>query len=332
MSIKIEVSDKAAVSRQDTFRVNPNDVKDGRNSRMIAAANYDETVRARALSIAKQGQLQPAEARREDDKTLTLVSGYTRRDAVKLLREGFDAIDPDTGETTHYQDANATLWIKVVDVSEDEAFLRSIKENLERKDTTDLQEALAQQELRTTMGWTDSKIARFYGYANMNRVAALSKFLTLPKKVQEQVHSGKLALYAALDTLELSDDERNTVLDGATGENGKISGSTLRKLVRDLYEKAASTPEATPSVPSGPEPAAEPELRDAEDSVEEGDGADPKAKKYIPRGRKDVERLLGDEDAGLSTKSKELLDVLVLWLKGRRTDAYMVGTLNEYTK
>ncbi len=328
MSIKIIVSDTDAVVRQDTFRINPLDVKDGRNSRMIPAPDYKETVLKRALSIAKQGQLQPAEVRREDDKTLTLVSGYTRRDAINLLREGFTAIDPDSGEKAEFRDPSATLWVKVVDVGPDEAFLRSISENLQRKDTTDLQEALAQSELRTTMGWTDSKIARFYGYKNQNRVAALQKLLQLPEDVQVLVHSGKIALYTALDTLELDPETRATLLDGATDETGKVQGSVLRGLLRKLKD------EPVPAI-------------DAGETDEEGDAGEPEAggkrtpakphdkTKRIPRTRKDLERFAAEcseADGSLTDAAGELLDVLVLWFKDQRTDEYLQNALNNYTK
>jgi len=326
MAIKIKVEDAASLSRQDTFRVNPADVKNGRNSRMIAAATYADTVRDRAVSIATHGQLQPAEVRRLDDNTLELVAGYTRRDAITLLREGFTAIDPQTGEKREYRDAHATLWVKVVDVTADEAFVRSIAENLQRRDTTDLQEALAQSELRTTMGWSDSQIARFYGKTNQNRVAALAKLLTLPDDVQKMVHTGKLALYTALDTLDLDPETRATLLDGATDETGKVQGAVLRKLLRDHMDKTPEAPEA------GETPAVDPDDK-AEGGVE-ADGSDGKVKKHIKRSAKDVERFFAErkEDGTLNESATELLNVMVLWLKGRRTDEYLTSAFNEYTK
>lgn len=333
MAIKIKVEDTAALSRQDTFRIAPSDAKRGRNSRMVPAPDYAETVLKRAQSIAEHGQLQPAEVRRLDDNSLELVAGYTRADAVQLLRDGFTAIDPKTGEKKEYKDEKATLWVKVVDVTADEAFLRSITENLQRKDTTDLQEALAQNELRVTQGWTDSMIARFYGKTNQNRVAALAKLLLLPDDVQQKVHTGKLALYSALDTLDLDPETRANLLDGATDDTGKVQGATLRKLLRDHYDATGDAPAA--EAPEAPETGETPDADPKGAGVEKDDSDDPKAKKHVKRNVKDLERFYAEkkEEAGdaLSPAAGELLDIMVLWFKGRRTDKYLADALNAYT-
>lgn len=326
MAAKITVSDTESVSRQDTFRVNPNDVKKGRNARMIEAPNYADTVRERAISIFQHGQLQPVEVRRLEDKTLETVFGNTRRDAVLLLREGFDAIDPQTGEKTHMHDANATLWVKVVDVDPEEAFLRGIAENIERKDTTDLQEALAQQELRTTMGWSDTRIARFYGKNNQNRVMALAKLLTLEDSVQQLVHEGKLALYTALDTLECDPETRAALLDGATDETGKVQGAVLRQMLRNLPTPAAETfPLVTEDEGGEKKPSGK---RDKDDEPVE------KTKRH-PRNRKDLQRFANEcseTEGTLKPAAAELLDILILWFADKRNDEYLIRSLNEYTK
>ncbi len=310
MSAKI--STEHATKHVETRRVHPSDLKRGRNSRMIPAVNYQQTVTDRAISIAKSGQLQPCEARRLEDKTLELTYGFTRFDAVVLLRNGFTATDPDSGETATFHDPEATVWVKIVDTDADSAFLRSISENQERKDTTDLQEALAQNELRTTRGWTDTKIARFYGYSNQNRVMTLEKLLRTPASTQEAVHEGRLALSNAILGVDhgLSAEEQAKLIE-ESNTDGKVSGPALKALLRGMVESKAA-------------PAEEP----AEEKSE------PKAPS-IKRSAKDLERFFEQmkaDESTLSDNGAELLGVLVQWFKGRRTDDYLRSAINEYTE
>ena len=324
MSAKVKTEHK--VKHVETSRVHPDDVKPGRNSRMIEAPNYAETVKSLAQSIYQHGQLQPAEARRLPDHTLEMVAGYTRRDAVQLLRSGFTATDVESGEEKHYQDPDALLWVRIeTTVGADEAFLRSIKENQDRHDTTDLQEALAQSELRTTQGWSDTQIARFYGYTNQNRVMSLEKLLTLDEATQQLVHRKKLALSVALLTADLTPEERAKVI-AESSDGDKVSGPALKAILRDLYSKT----------PEGSEPEADPEG----ESDSEGEGEPEPAKEpkgpSIKRSVKDLERFIAadteSESPELSAAGVEFLDVLMLWFRGKRNDAYLSRTINEYLK
>lgn len=229
MAISVNCKDKAA--RQDTLLVNPNDVSPGKNARMIPAPNYADQVRERALDIATNRQLQPVEVRRDADNSLILTFGFTRRDAIILLREGF--LLPDG---TECRQEGALLWVKVVDATEDEAFDRGIAENRQRNDTTDLQEAKAQEYYRTKRGLNDTEIARKYGYTNQNRIMDLKKLLTLSESIQTLVHEGKMSLRAALDTLGIEEGKREAVVAAATKESGKVSGPEVRKAVREAAE------------------------------------------------------------------------------------------------
>ena len=313
MAAKIKTEAKPA--RQDTFRVDPADVKNGRNARMVEAADYAETVRRLAVDLFLNGQLQPVECRRDKDNTLIQNFGFTRKAAVELLRAGFDATDPRTGSVTRFHDPDARLWVKVVDCGPDEAFLRGVKENLERKDTTDLQEALQHQEIRTTMGWTDARIAREYGYTNQNRVAALSKLLTLSEKTKTAVHAGKLALYTALDTLKIDDpEEREAVLDGAVTEKGRVDGALVRKMIRDnLAAKAAPVPDIDTA--DGPDAAPVLSPSEAAESA-----APAKAVKRTLAELKGFIAEVIDEHTVADAGVKELFAALAKWVEGTVAD------------
>ncbi len=297
MAMKISTENKA--DRQDTFHIVPSDIKKGRNARMIPSANYKQNVIDRAVSIAEKGQIQPAEAYRNEDNTLTLSLGFTRYDAVDLLRAGFE----EAGK--FYHDPDAKLWVKVIDSDSDSAFIRGIIENLERDDTTDLQEALAQSELRTTQGMTDTQIAKLYGATNTNRVAALQKLISLPDNVQQLVHTGKLALYSALDTLKLSEDERTAVIDGSTNPKGRVEGQVLRKLIRDLTEGKAGDGE---------------EAGFEDDEPEEGEPKAPSLKRTVKEFRTFVSAVTaeGDEGEGYADRVNDLLFGLVEWFNGTK--------------
>lgn len=313
MAVAVKTENKTA--RQDTLLVHPSDITRGRNSRIIPAADYERVVLDRAVSIAVNGQLQPAEARRDEEKRLVLTLGFTRLDAIELLRKGFDAIHPETGEPTHFHDPEARLWVKVVDCTSDEAFIRGIKENLERKDTTDLQEALAQQELRTTLGWSETRIAREYGYTNQNRVAALAKLLTLPEAVQQKVHKGEAALYTVLETLALDDpDERAAVLEGSVDERGKVNGPVLRRLIRDLLEKKAEAKDDVPVVGDDT-----PTDKDATPPAVESEEAAGVAK-APKRTAKDFARFVAEnaENEAFDPEVHDFLNALVNWFGAKK--------------
>jgi ParB-like chromosome segregation protein Spo0J len=290
----------------------PDEVKPGVNSRMVAEANYLDTVQARAVSIAIDGQLSPAEGRRLDDGSVVIDFGNTRRDAVDMLRKGFEAVHPLTGERQLFHDPERKLWIRVMDTTADQAFLRAIKENIERKDTTDLQEALAQDELRNK-GWSDTRIARFYGYDNQNRVMALKKLLTLDRDTQTKVHEGKMALHAALLTAEpgITADEREKIIAGAT-EGDRVRGEVVKKLVRELLEaKAGPGAEAitgdTPTPGSGSVTAA---------TASDDSDKPPKIKRSVKEFKSFVNERV--EDPGdLDESVLDLLKAVVKWFDGK---------------
>lgn len=323
----LNLSEKAKT--EQTLRINPADAKDGKNSRMIAAANYLDNVTKVALSIAKNGQIQPAVVRKLEDNTVEMVAGYTRRDAVAMLREGFTVTDTDTGEEAKFHDPKVLLWVKVTNLDPSEAFVQSIRENQDREDTTDLQEALAQSELRTTLGWTDTKIARLYGYTNQNRVMNLSQLLCCPKEIQNAVHEGRMALSVAIlgEKHDLTAEEQLALLESSS-DDGKVSGPAYKQLLRALLEKKGTDlPPATPEPEGTPAPEGK-----KKDPWEEPEEKAPKTK-TVKRTAKDFERFFSEnkeDPTAFTDNAAELAGVIVLWLAGKRTDEYLRNKFNEY--
>lgn len=309
----------------------PAEITEGRNSRVVAEANYLDTVQARALDIAVHGQITPVEAYRTEGLDglyhYTLISGFTRKAAVELIRAGFTAVHPITGVEQLFHNPDLKLRVSVVDIKPDQAFIRGIIENVARKNTTDLQEAEAQDVLRQEYGWTDAAISRLYGYTNQNRVAKLRQLLKLDSKTQTLVHEGKLALHAALDTESLTPAEREEIF-AAAADGDKVRGETVRSLVRDLYaaKAEASKASATPAKDIPDAGALESDRVGGEVGKLEDPPADPKK---IKRSKTEFRNWLAEVAAREDVQAKDVvsdfLGCLDKWLEGDRTDT----TLNK---
>lgn len=320
MAASINVEHADLVKRQDTFKVVPSDIKRGINSRNpdgnSEAADYAETVKARAIDIAINGQLQPCEARREDDNSLTLTFGFTRADAVELLRKGFDAVDPRTGRSVTFHNPEALLWIKVVDVDEKTAFLRGVRENKERKEVTDYQEAKQHQFLREHFGLTDADIAREYGYNNQNRVANLRSVLNAPATIVERVKNGTLAVSVVVNELKGVDPEKAEAVlkDIETSPDGKIGGRINGAAVRAKVRQAQSTDGAFNLVTGEPEA----EETEKTEKTERAEGA-----KSLKRTRKELLDFfleVADETTVADEGVKSLFAALTEYAAGQCSD------------
>lgn len=234
MATKIEAT--SPVGRGDVFRICPEDITLGKNSRIIPAADYKVRVTNKALSIIKEGQLQPARGHKDENDRVILDIGHTRYDAVKLIRQGFEAIDPVDGEKRFFQDKDLQLDVIVdrnIKTAED-SFIASIIENSQRDDTTDYQEALAQQELREVYRWNNSRIARTYGYPNSNRVTFLEQLLTLPQSVIDKVHAGDLTLSAALELKKVPEGgAKDAVIEKIVSGDAKVTAADIRNVARE---------------------------------------------------------------------------------------------------
>ena len=302
MAAKIEAN--SPFSRQDTFRLSPDDVIRGKNSRMIPAVDYAEQVLARALSILKEGQLQPARGHKDEGDHVVIDAGFTRLDAITLIRQGFSAVDPEDGETRFFQDTEARLWIALDGEvkSEEQAFVKSAIENAQRNEVTDVQEALAQERLREEFGWTNAKIARTYGYKNANRVSFLAQLLTLPQEIIDRVHNGDLALHAALALLKIPEGARSDAI--ALAATVPVTGAELADKAREA--QAEESPE--------------------EQTDEKHDS--PKVGRTLKNLKSFCDEVC-DETTVASPIVKTLFARLKEWLEGKRQDKSLWLTLSE---
>lgn len=229
MSMNINAGEN--VKRRDMYMVDPTKVHMNAALRGRSYPPTEHDIIQRAISMAVDGQQQPVTARRNPaDNTLSLVSGFTRTAAARLLREGF------TYEGVDYKREDFMLKILIVDVNDKQAFRNNIVENAQRNETSPIDDADNQHILRDRDGMSDTEIARLYGYKSSVKVGRLRKLLALPEAARLLVHAGKMGVQAAIDLLALPDDEtRMKAIEAATNESGNVNGADIVQQVREHH-------------------------------------------------------------------------------------------------
>lgn len=225
MALKINAGE---TKRGDYFFVDPNNVIVKEDLRGRHKPVTDEAIIDMAISFSENGQRQAVECRRVEDQKLQLNLGFTRTNAARLLREGFEH----EGET--YHDPEFMLKVQVVDCNDKEAFINNVVENAHRNQTSDVDDAVNQRRLRDKYGYSDADIARLYRYKNQNKVGRLRQLLQLDDAILDMVHDGRLPTQAALDLLDAPSDERAAIIaEAEKTQDGKVKGSSVRTVVRD---------------------------------------------------------------------------------------------------
>lgn len=214
--------------------VNPTEITGEVNfSRRHEEPKAKDAVVALAASIYHEGQQTPAVVRKVGDK-LVLVGGFTRRDAVNLIRGGFEY----QGE--RLQDADRKLFVVVNDdiKSDKDAAIASVLENV-RREVSPINVAEAQKELIEVHGLTMTEVARLYGYNNTNAVSANKKLLELTAEEQKLVHTGKLSRDAAVKLQQLPEDEKAALI--AEAKDGKVTAAVVTEKIAEAKEKKETT-------------------------------------------------------------------------------------------
>jgi ParB/RepB/Spo0J family partition protein len=203
--------DAGKVGRRDMLFIDPEliVVDDKINGRWQphAAHEIDDLV---ASYESEGGQLQPCTIRKLPDSKPQLVIGYRRHAAAVAYNIA-------------HPDKRMQLKCVLIDANEEECLRKNIVENRDRKGTSPMDDAFNQRRLREDHGWADSTIADFYG-TSTGYVSTLRKLLGLKKAIQWKVHSGELAINAAIKL-------------------GKLPAEAQEKIV------AAAEPEPTPEPP-----------------------------------------------------------------------------------
>lgn len=334
----LSINAGADARRTDLFMVDPYQIIVKEDLRGRLKPPTQEQIIDMAESLAKHGQQQPVQVRKVHDKQVQLVLGFTRCAAARLIREGFDFVNPATGETERIHFPEFKLKVVVADVNEEQALLHNIIENAHRKDTSPIDDAYNHNKLRDKMGKTDAEITRIYRYKDSNRVGRCRKLLGLPNDVQEMVHDGRMAVSAALALLELPEEEMKTAIAAAVQDNGKVSGAAINDIVRDhhlrdadkLPETTIVVTETTVPVDGVEAPVAAPTKNRNKPNA----NAAPAPVRGTPhRTMKNLKAWLEQEreDEG----QKAFLKVFSLWIAGKRADKTLndaLDTLTDYER
>lgn len=230
MAMKLEAG---KVGRGDEFRIFPENivVVPGENSRK--ELHTPEEIKALADSILAFGQETPCRARRIEGNRVQLVSGYGRHAAVTYLNTKVVPDDP------------IPLRVLVSECSQEDAFVRSIIENLQRAETTPVDDLYAQKRLREVYGWSDTKIAQLY-QSSVTWVRRMAKTSRLSTPLKEKVEKGELPLTAALDLTDIPEAEREAVVQEATNPiTGQANGAKVKAKVRAVKRERGQTASRT---------------------------------------------------------------------------------------
>lgn len=183
----------------------------------------DEVIQQMAASIVEFGQLQPAIGRKVDGNKVQVVDGFCRCTAIAYINEHKLTPKP------------MKVLIRVTDMNAEEAFLRSVAANIERSTTTPVDDAHAQRRLREDFGWSESRIAELYR-KSVSQISNLRKLLVLSTAQKAEVANGSLPVSAAILLTELPENERQSTLEAAKGDDGKVSTEVVKQKVRKVRQ------------------------------------------------------------------------------------------------
>lgn len=142
-----------------------------------------EGIEELAASIAEQGQLQPGVLRRNSQGELELVAGFRRMAALKLI-----AADPGRFNLAGPMPFLARLMKK--GFTEEQALVANLRENLDRRNLSPIDEGHAAQEL-AKLEWSTEKIAEAMR-ATPGRVRMVLSLMALPKRARVAIHRGTI--------------------------------------------------------------------------------------------------------------------------------------------
>lgn len=330
--------------------VKPDEVFVEDDARTVPAHNQADLDRDMAVSIFIYGQRQPAVAYRDEiDNRLVIVTGRTRRRAVKLLNEGFETIDPRTNETARFHDAERKLWIAIDKPrGKEEAFVRDLVTQIKVNSLTVVQEAYAVKRLVDKFGWSLTDAAKLFGYNNTNRQNKLVRLLDLEQAVIEKVHAGLLSLDAAIQTANLKPETRLRVIEQASDGEGKVEGSKVKELLRDLYSAGDSDVKQALGEDFGGAPASEGSATGSSEGSEPASGkggkkkakggkkkagkssAGPNLNRSVSHFRKFVEEQVEDETTPQPVR--DLFKKQLEWFEGRIGDRAFWNTIDSTVK
>ena len=217
----------ASFTRTDLYMCDPKDIlvdvnENGANARWAPVG--EDFIESLVRSFEIHGQLQPIQVKKNGDGTVKLTAGYNRLQAALRYNE-------------LHPDKPMKLQAKIVTCNDEEAYVRSILENKERRETSPMDDAFNQRELREKFGYKDKQIADLYQVVQ-SQISTLKKLLLLPRDLQEKVHKRLLTVQAAVELSALSEDEQRKVVGESTGDGSeKVNNGEVIERVRQKRQE-----------------------------------------------------------------------------------------------
>lgn len=172
---------------------------------------FDQTgLEELANSIKENGVFQPVLVRKAVSG-YELVAGERRLRATKLA--GVKEIP-----------------VIIKDFNDKQMMEISLLENIQRKDLTPIEEALAYEQMIKKLNYTQEQLAKRLGKSRAN-ITNMLRLLSLPNEVQSLVNKGKLSYGQARTLLSLSSEDQIIELAKRTVQDG-LSVRELEELTR----------------------------------------------------------------------------------------------------
>jgi ParB/RepB/Spo0J family partition protein len=178
------------------------------------------------------GQLEPVICRRLKSKQVQIVSGYRRLAAALELVDG--GVCPDF-----------KLKCSVSEMSDGEAALVNIAENLLREDPEPVQTGHAVRMLIEDYGFTLVQVANRLKQTE-DRLSKWVKLTALSSRIQSTVTNGDMSVHAALELAEIPSGEQSQVF-----EELKSKGKVTAKKVREKRREKTKIHDLVEGLPTG---------------------------------------------------------------------------------
>jgi ParB/RepB/Spo0J family partition protein len=178
------------------FMVDPSTIKKGRQSRFFDHSEKD--ILDKVESYKEHGQLTPITCRQLADKSLEVYDGFCRLEAALKYNE----LNP-----------KSPMKLKVIVTGDngENAFVKGLLNNHERKSTSVVDDAFAFKTLREEFGWKDKDIAAEFK-TNPTKVSLCKKLTTLRRHILEMVHRKELAFDTAIALADFNDAQQDEIL------------------------------------------------------------------------------------------------------------------------
>src|SRR3954453_8193088 len=160
------------------------------------------------------GQINPILVRPLGDRRLEVIGGFRRMRAALWLQE--------SGTCPDFK-----LKYVVTRLSDAEAALVNLSENIQREDPRPIQMAHAIRALTEDYGLTLKQVA---GRLKRSETwcGNLLNLVMLPTPIQESVASGVTPVSASLELVKLPGDQQIKVFESLAGEGGKITAAKVK--------------------------------------------------------------------------------------------------------